>query len=249
MRKIIHTAVAVMVFAVGGVMLPASAAPAPSGVEMLDPEVNPRDRDAIQRGAKSFVNYCLGCHSVKYLRYNRLGQDTGMPDDLVEEHLIFGEQEVHDLMLSSMDPEDAEAWLGMAPPDLSLTTRVEGEKWVYTFLNGFYRDEDATHGVNNLLQEGTSMPHMLSRLQGIPEPVYADDGETVVGVQIPEGAGGTLSEEEYLEFTADIVSFMVYAAEPIRADRERIGVWVILFLIVLTVIFYFLKREYWKDIH
>ncbi len=249
MRKIIHIVVAAMVFTVGGVVPHAAAAPAATGVEILDPRVNPRDRDAIQRGARNFVNYCLGCHSVKYLRYNRLAADTGMPEDLVQEHLILGEQEIHDHMLSAMAPEDGEAWLGMAPPDLSLTTRVRGEKWVYTFLNGFYRDEGATHGANNILQEGTSMPHMLAGLQGMPEPVYGDDGETVVGVQRSGDAGGALSEAEYLEFTADIVSFMVYAAEPIRADRERIGIWVILFLIVLTGVFYLLKREYWKDVH
>lgn len=244
-RKTIATT---LVGFLGAILLGANGAATAGSVKMLDPEVDPHDRAAIQRGAQAFVNNCMGCHSVEHLRYSRLGQDANIDEELIEKYLLPPGKEVTDHMVSSMDPKDGEEWFGIAPPDLTLTTRVKGEKWVYTFLNGFYEDEMTETGYNNLVQEGSSMPHVLATLQGVPKPVKNDDGD-VIGIEVPEGQGGKLSESEYRARTADIVSFLAYAAEPVRADRERLGFWVLLFLITLTTILYFLKKEYWRDIH
>lgn len=238
--------VLLVALSVGGI---GQFATAHAGADLMDPGVDPHDREAIQRGAQAFVNNCMGCHSVEFLRYSRLGQDANIDEDLLEKYLVPAETEVTEHMISSMRPEDGENWFGIAVPDLSLTTRERGEAWVYTFLNGFYRDENTETGYNNLVQENSAMPHVLAVLQGVPEPVYADDGETVVGTEVPEDRRGRLSEEEYRAKTADIVSFLAYAAEPVRADRERLGMWVLLFLVVLTGILYLLKKEYWKDVH
>lgn len=223
------------------------------GLMAAHPDVT--DKASLQNGAKLFVNYCLGCHSMKYMRYSRLADDLEIPESVVEQKLIFDpEQQIGDTMTNAMPAEMAQQWFGAAPPDLSLTARVRGADWIYTYLNTFYRDDEQSWGVNNLTLPNASMPHVLWRLQGVPEPVLEEvkaGGSSklaVVGVHTPEGAG-TLSEEEYHELTRDITNFMVYAAEPVQAERERLGVYVLLFLVVLTFILYLLKREYWKDVH
>jgi ubiquinol-cytochrome c reductase cytochrome c1 subunit len=226
---------------------PPTAWSAGGGGDLMDPHVDVTDTASLQRGAMLFANYCMGCHSMKYLRYSRLAQDLDIPEEVVERYLIWSEEtQVHDTMGNAMSAQDGEQWFGVAPPDLSLTVRARGADWVYTYLNTFYLDESQPTGVNNMVLEGASMPHVLWRLQGIPVPVV-ENGE-VVGVEVPEGSG-TLSEEEYHEVTRDIVNFMAYAAEPIRAYRESLGVWVILFLLGFTGLAYLLKREYWKDVH
>lgn len=225
------------------------------GGDMMAANPDVTNEASLQNGAKLFVNYCLGCHSMKYMRYSRLSQDLNIPESVVEEQLIFSdEQKIGDTMTNAMAAEMAEKWFGAAPPDLSLTARVRGADWIYTYLNTFYRDEERSLGVNNLVLPNASMPHVLARLQGVPEPVLEEvdsGGESklaVVDVSTPEGAG-TLSEKAYHELTRDITNFMVYAAEPVQAERERLGVYVILFLVVLTFILYLLKREFWKDVH
>ncbi len=222
------------------------------GGDLMNPRVDVTDTASLQRGASLFSNYCMGCHAVKYLRYNRMAEDLNMPEDVVEEYLIWDDETIiQDAMTIAMTEEDGEEWFGVAPPDLSLTARSRGADWVYTYLNTFYRDDSQPTGTNNLLLEGSAMPHVLWRLQGIPEPVIeedADGDEEVVGVEVPEDRG-TLSEREYQRATRDITNFLAYAAEPIRAERERMGVWVILFLVVFTGLAYLLKREYWKDVH
>ncbi len=235
-----------LAFAVLLSVAPATAWSAPAG-DLMDARVDVTDTASLQRGASLFRNYCMGCHSMKYLRYNRMAEDLGIPEDVVERYMIWNEQtRIQDPMLNAMSAEDGAAWFAVAPPDLSLTVRARGADWVYTYLNTFYLDESQPTGVNNLVLAGSSMPHVLWRLQGIPEPVV-EDGQ-MVGIQVPEGSG-TLSEDEYHRVTRDIVNFMAYAAEPIKAYRESLGVWVILFLLVFTGVAYLLKREYWKDIH
>lgn len=246
------------------VLLPGLAGAADEPVKLMNAQTDLSDQASLQRGAKYYVNYCLGCHSLKYLRYQRLGQDLGIPDKLVEKYLIWDGSKISSPMISAMRAKDAEDWFGASPPDLTLTTRRHGgglntdrgADWVYTYLNTFYRDDETPTGVNNLVMPGVSMPHILWRLQGIPEPVYkqaSSDGQgsserEVVGVKVPEEAGA-LSPAEYHRMTRDIVNFLIYASEPIQATRKALGVRVLLFLIVFLGIVYLLKREYWKDVH
>ncbi len=228
-------------------LLPLGAGAAGGGVPLMHADVDVSDHAAVQRGAASFVNYCMGCHSLKYLRYQRLNQDIGIPEETIQENLIWTpDTNVLDPMTNAMTVQQAEAWFGAPAPDLTLSTRRRGEDWVYTYLNTFYRDDSASTGTNNLVLAGASMPHVLWRLQGIPE-AEREDGR-VVGVSYPE-EGGTLSEEEYQAFTNDLVTFLAYAAEPVRETRQQMGIWVIAFLLVFLVVAIFLKKEYWKDIH
>jgi ubiquinol-cytochrome c reductase cytochrome c1 subunit len=231
-----------------------ASAAAPAG-DLMSARIDPTDLPSLQRGASTFANYCMGCHSAQYQRYGRLMQDLGLSQDLVEKYLIFTDAQIGDTMVTAMNPSLATDWFGTAPPDLTLTVRVRGADWVYTFLNSFYRDESAAVGVNNLIFPDLSMPHALWELQGLAEPVYeeahagGDDARLVIaGARVPEGAG-LLSEAGYQQTTRDLVNFMAYIAEPVRAERQRLGVRVMLFLLVFLVLAYLLKKEYWRDVH
>ncbi|NLO80179.1 MAG: cytochrome c1 [Xanthomonadaceae bacterium] len=229
------------------------AALAADGVPLMKAHVDVTDIPSLQRGAKLFVNYCAGCHSAKYMRFNRIAADLQLPEDLVEQYLIFTGAKIGDTMTTVMSPQDAERWFGVAPPDLSLTARRRGADWVYTYLNSFYRDDSRPVGVNNLIFPDVGMPHVLWELQGMPMPVYGENsgpegGLRVVGVRVPEN-GGRLSEREYREATRDLTNFLVYMSEPIKAYRQSLGVKVLVFLLVLLVLTVLLKREYWKDVH
>ncbi len=217
------------------------------GMELMDPDISPHDRESIKRGAELYADYCVGCHSLQYLRYQRLARDVGEDEAWIRENIMHGDHDMVDPIMSPMDPKDGERWFGLKPPDLSLTTGVHGADWVYTYLNTFYRDEDAELGYNNLVQEGTSMPHVLFRLQPDQKAVRDDEGH-IEELKTVEGAEAQLTQEEYRELTADITAFLSYAEEPFRADRERLGVWVILFLILLTGILYLVYKEYWRDL-
>ena len=209
------------------------------------------NKASLQRGAKYFINYCLSCHSTAYSRYNRVAKDLNLTDDMVREHLIFTKQKLRDLMNVSMTDEEAIAWFGVVIPDLTLIARSRTPAWVYTYLKTFYLDDSRPMGVNNAVSQNVAMPHVLWRLQGWQRPVYADkDNEThdsIVGFKVVEE--GALSPEEYDQVVTDIVSFLMYLAEPSALKRESIGVGVMLFLLVLLLVVYFLKREYWRDIH
>ncbi|RFA30302.1 cytochrome c1 [Alkalilimnicola ehrlichii] len=230
-----------------------SGAAGPQG-DLMSARVNVNDNASLQRGANLFVNYCMSCHSAEFMRFGRVAQDLGLSEDLVEKYLIFTDAQIGDTMLNAMDPELSEGWFGAAPPDLSLTARVRSADWIYTFLNSFYRDEESAVGVNNLIFSDLSMPHPLWELQGMPEPVYeevqvGDEARLeIVGTRVEEGSG-LMTEAEYRQATQDLTNFMVYISEPIRAERERLGVRVILFLLVFLFVAYLLKKEYWKDVH
>lgn len=221
------------------------------GGDLMDARVDVSDEASLQRGAKLFANYCMGCHSAEFVRWNALPEPLGVPMETIEENLIFGDYQPGDVIEAAMPADDAEEWLGVAPPDLSLTARARGADWVYTYLNSYYRDSDTSTGWNNLLLENSSMPHVLWRLQGTPEARYedGDDSLEVVGTRVPEDAAGAMSEREYQQATRDITNFMAWMAEPARETRQTMGVWVIGFLIVFTGLAWLMKREYWKDIH
>jgi ubiquinol-cytochrome c reductase cytochrome c1 subunit len=222
------------------------------GIPLMNARVDPSDTASLQRGAKLFVNYCAGCHSADYMRFSRLAQDLDLPQDLVEQYLIFTGAKIGDTMESAMDPAAGERWFGVVPPDLTLVARRRGADWVYTFLNTFYRDDSRPIGVNNLVFPDVGMPHVLWSLQGVPEPVLADAGgqgqARVVGVEVAEGSG-SMSQREYRQATRDLANFLAYMAEPIKEYRQSLGIKVILFLLVFLFLAVLLKKEYWKDVH
>jgi len=215
---------------------------------------------SLQRGARDFMSYCSGCHSLKYLRYNRLAKDLEISEALLKANLMFTSDKAGDHILSSMPkasgdptaPSQSEVWFGRAPPDLSLTARERGPDWVYSYLMTFYLDPSKPNGVNNLVLPGASMPHVLGELQGWQAKVEAREGEAGHGHHGPAleiVQKGTLSAKEYEERVANLTNFLVYAAEPGRNHRMALGAWVLMFTVVFGVFCYLLKVEYWKDVH
>lgn len=222
-----------------------------------------RSAASLQRGARNYVNYCLGCHSLQYIRYNRIATDLGLTDEQVIRNLMFTGERPFDPVLTTMPPQDAEAWFGRAPPDLSLVARSRGPDWLFQFLKTFYVDESraATTGVNNLRFDGAAMPHVLADLQGLQKAVFhverrtekTSDGKEVVSQlkvfdHFEPVKPGKLTAQQYDEFVRDTVNFLDYVGEPSRAKREQLGIWVIAFLLVFTGFAYALKLEIWKGV-
>ncbi len=208
---------------------------------------------SLQRGAKNFVNYCMGCHSAKYVRYNRLADDLQLSEQQVTENLMFVGERLLDTMDIAMDPLDAGRWFGQVPPDLSLIARAKGTDYVFNYLKGFYLDPDRRNGTDNLFLPGASMPHVLWELQGLQKPVYeaiidANGGVHKVMAGFEQVTEGLLSPEEYDQFVRDLANFLEYISEPMKLERQELGVRVLLFLLVFFLFSYMLKQEYWKDI-
>lgn len=194
-------------------------------VELTPAPINLDDKVSLQRGAQLFVNNCLGCHSAQYMRYERVAEDLEIPLDIMKKNMLFTSERIGDTMQSAIPADLAKKWFGVVPPDLTLEARLRGADWVYSYLTGFYADAKRPWKVNNHVFPDVGMPHVLSNMEK------------------------SLGEKAFKEAMADLTNYMVYMAEPVRADRERIGVWVLLFLAVFFVPVYFLNREYWKDVH
>jgi ubiquinol-cytochrome c reductase cytochrome c1 subunit len=209
------------------------------------------DKTSLQNGAKYFVNYCMGCHSLQYMRYNRMAADLGIDDKTLRETLIFGDAKPGDLMTTPMRPEDGTAWFGVAVPDLTLVTRWRSPDWLYTYLKSFYVDPTRPWGVNNVLFPNVGMPHVLADLQGVQEPeiVQLEAGATPVVEGAKLVKAGSLSPEEYDAMVRDITNFLTYAGEPIQLERKRLGVFVLIFLGLFFIAAYALKKEFWRDVH
>lgn len=219
------------------------------------------DMAALQHGAKIFVNYCLNCHAAAYMRYNRM-HDIGLSDDQIKKNLLFATEKVGDTMKVSLDPKQAQKWLGAAPPDLSLITRSRtelgkgsGADYVYTYMRTFYRDETKATGWNNLAYPNVAMPNVLWELQGQRGAKFVDEKnheDPTLTEHRFEGfeqlTPGKLSEHGYDEAVGDLVAFLQFVGEPAQEHRVRIGVWVLLFLGVLTVFTWRLNASYWKDV-
>ena len=226
------------------------SAAAGAGVEHSGANIS--DTASLQRGVKLYVNYCLGCHSINYMRYNRLAEDLGLSEDMVMQNLVDSNAKFGETMEIAMDAEQAEAWFGKAPPDLSLIGRSRGADWLFSYLRSFYQDE---YGVwNNTLLPNASMPHVLWRLQGIQTPVYRQEtSESGFTRQVIDHfeltTPGSQSPQEFEETARDLAAFLDYAGEPAKLKRKGVGVWVILFLTLFTFIAYLLKAEYWRDVH
>lgn len=211
-----------------------------------------RDLAALQRGARLFVNYCLNCHSANQMRYSRL-RDIGISAPEVESNLLFTADKVGKMMNIAMRVDDAKAWFGTDAPDLSLEARARGRDWLYTYLRSFYRDDTRPTGWNNLAFENVAMPHVLWQLQG--QRTLQSEGESSAGHDIGQKnigyrqlTPGTLSPMDYDSAVADLVSYLVWMAEPVQQQRKRLGVWVIVFLSVLSLFAWRLNVNYWKEI-
>lgn len=207
------------------------------------------NKASLQRGAKYFVNYCLSCHPAQHSRYKRVADDLGIREDLMVDNMIFTGQKFGELMTVAMKREDAQKWfLGVDPPDLSTHVRAIGPQAVYEFLKTFYVDDHRPFGVNNLYLPNTAMPHVLAGLQGVQRADFHDeDGHKSVKFEMIQP--GALSEQEYEQVVTDIVNFLAYLSEPAQLIRKNVGVGVLFFLSILGILAYFLKRNYWQDVH
>lgn len=215
------------------------------------------DPAALQHGAKIFVNHCLSCHSASFVRYNRL-TEIGLTEKQIKENLMFTTDKVGDQMIAAIDPKQAKAWFGAQPPDLSLVARsraghgYSGADYLYTLLRGYYRDADRPTGWNNVVFHNIGMPHPLWELQGERRPVFekvvSHGHETQVFRGWEQVKPGTLSPQEYDRTVADLVAFLEWMSEPVKNDRIRLGVWVLIFLGLFTIVAWRLNAAYWKDV-
>lgn len=234
-----------------GLLLPALVM-ANEGVQLEHAPIDPNNQASLQRGAKVFVNYCLSCHSAAYMRYNRMA-DIGLSDAQIKANLLFAGEKVGDAMTVAMPKKDAKAWFGAAPPDLSVEARARGADWLYGYLRGFYRDDTRPTGWNNAVYEKVAMPHILWQLQG-QQVLKVEEKVDARGIKIEAHTlvldkPGSMSPAEYDATIADLVNYLVYMGEPAKNQRLQLGLIVLLFLGLLFVVTYYLKKEFWKDIH
>lgn len=232
-------------------MLPLLAV-ANEGVRLDHAPIDPNDQASLQRGARIFVNYCLNCHSAAYMRYNRL-KDIGLTDAQIKANLLFAGEKVGDTMTVAMSKKEAKTWFGVPPPDLTVEARARSADWLYTYMRSFYRDDTTITGWNNTVFPNVAMPHVLWQLQGqqvlkLEQKVDAHGIKTESHTLAPDKLG-TLLPAEYDATVADLVNFMVYMAEPVQNQRKHMGLFVLLFLGLFFVLTYYLKKEFWKDIH
>jgi len=263
MKNIIFGAVLSALF--GTLSLPALAADA--GVVLDKVAIDLTDKAALQDGARTFANYCMGCHSAKFQRYERVANDLGIPEELMLENLVFTGAKIGDHMKIGMTEADAKVWFGAAPPDLTLVARVRGTDWLYSYLRAFYEDPSRPWGVNNRVFPNVGMPNVLTDLQGrqvlgCKQVQIVQDGKKQVdpltGTPLTHEAcdqlvvlpnTGSQSEAEFNETVKNLVTFLAYSANPVKLQSQRIGTYVLLFLAFFFVFAYMLKREYWKDVH
>ena len=235
--------------------------------------VNRLDVASLQRGARNFTNYCLNCHSAKFMRYQRL-TGLGIDASMVQDNLMFATSKIGDPMIAAMTPADAKAFFGVVPPDLSVEAHVRGSDWLYNYFLGFYRDDKSASGWNNLVFPNVAMPHVAWQLQGagrLVETEYEDHEKAIAAVIAVKGlaklepakggkwivqtieqdpdAPGTLTPVQYQLWVADLVNYLDYMAEPDKNKRISLGIMVLIYLGVLFAFAYALKRSYWKDLH
>jgi len=227
----------------------------------LDPaNIDLTDKESLQRGAAMFVNYCLNCHSANFMRYNRMGKDIGLTDKQIKENLLFTGEKVGDPMSVAMTVEDGGKWFGTPPPDLSVISRAKGSgddgpDWLYTYLRSFYVDESRPFGVNNTVFSNVGMPHVLWELQGMQALTNAAEMEA--GAKEHKDVPpvfeivkvGSMGEEEYDNAIRDLVNYLAYMGEPAKLEREGMAWYVLIFIAIFTLVAYFMKKEFWKDIH
>ena len=206
-----------------------------------------RDQASLQRGARLFFNYCVGCHSLKYVRYSRIAEDLGLSEQEVMQNLNFTGAKFDDPVVSHMPAESAAKWFGKDPPDLSLEVSAKSADWVYTYLNSFYLDPHSPIGWNNTALPNAAMPFPLWELQGMQTAVTKPGTDEVEKLELSKP--GKLTPAQFQQATRDLTSFLEYASEPAALQRHHYGIWVLLFLAFFTLLAYMLKKEYWKDVH
>lgn len=254
--KRLFVAFAVLASFAGFSVSPAVAAGGGAVLEKAD--IDPTQIPSLQRGARNFMNYCSGCHSAQYVRFNTIGKHLELSDEQLVDNLMFNADKTFETIRSAMPPADAERWYGTAPPDLSLMARSKGADYIYTFLKSFYIQEGSPTGVDNIVMPATSMPHVLWGLQGYQRAIFSEhseenaDGNVTTTLHF-EGfeqvSAGSLDAEDYDDFVRDTVNFLAYISEPIRGERRKIGTWVIMYLLVFLIIAHMLKKQIWKDVH
>jgi len=199
------------------------------------------DKESLKKGFKTYINYCLGCHQLQYQRYNRTFTDLGIDEaEGVANYMYTGENPGGHIT-NNMSEKDAASWFGSAPPDLTLEARLRSPDWIYTYLRSFYIDESRPFGVNNTVFKDVGMPHVLQDLQGVS--TKDDHGK------LSPAMGGSLTAEEYDVVVRDLTNFLEYVGEPNKLERKAIGYWVLAFLFLFFILTYFLKKEFWKDVH
>mgnify|MGYP001813384907 FL=1 len=232
---------------------PSWAFAAGGGVHLDKANIDPTNKESLQRGARLFVNYCLSCHAAALMRYERMGKDLGLDEIQVSENLMFTGGKVGELMTVATSAEDAKEYFGTVPPDLSVIARARGVDWLYTYMRSFYRDDSKIVGVNNLVFPDVGMPHVLWELQGWQEPVITTvkdhDGQKRKEISLELVEPGLLEPREYDRAVRDLVNFLDYMGEPAKYERRELGVKVIMFLVFFLVVAYLMKRDYWKDVH
>ncbi len=223
-------------------------------VHLEESGIDPGDIHSLQRGARNFMNYCSGCHSARYVRYNTIGKYLELSEQQLIDSLMFNAGKTFETIQASMPADDAARWFGKAPPDLSLMSRSKGADYIYNFLTKFYVAEGSATGVNNLMLDGTSMPHVLWELQGYQAAKFIthenEDGSVTTTFEgFDQVSPGLMNAEEYVEFVRDTVNFLAHIGEPIRSDRRELGVWVLMFLFFFYIIASMLKKQIWKDVN
>lgn len=237
-----------------GALLAVSGAWANEG-EMPSSGANIFDTASLQRGAKLYFNYCVGCHSLKFMRYSRIGEDLKLSEEEVMKNFNFTGAKYGEPVISSMPAKDAETWFGKAPPDLSLEARAKGPDWIYNYLKSFYVDPSRPVGWNNTVFPNASMPNVLSELQGTQKLEVSSAKEHASGAheaaheKLVQELPGKLNAEQFDEAVRDLTAFLQYVGEPAALNRQHMGLWVLLYLAVFTGLAWLLKKEYWKDVH
>ncbi len=221
-----------------------------SGVVQLDRvKVDVFDKASLYRGAKTYVQYCLGCHSLKHMRYSRLAADLEVDDERVKKELMYVGEKIHDSMQIAMPQDAAANWFGIKTPDLSLIARSRGADWLYSYLRGFYLDEARPFGVNNRVFKDVAMPNALWELQGHRKAIFKTENGQEVITRLKIVKRGSMNSKDFDATVTDLVNFLVYVGEPSQLVRLKMGKWVILYLIIFWIVAYRLKKEYWKAVH
>lgn len=249
--------IASVMFALTASLLATTAMASGGGVQLEHANVDVHNKGSLQRGVKYYVNYCMGCHSLNYSRYNRIAADLELTDEQVVKNLIFTRDANGDveksgaLMKNGMSQKDSAEWFGAPPPDLTLVGRSRGADWIYSYLKAFYVDKTRPMGVNNTVFPNVGMPHVLWELQGLQEK-HCTKGEgehAVEHCEMKTVKPGSMSATEYDQVVRDLTNFLAYVGEPAQSVRKTYGIFALIFLALFAVLAYFLKKEYWKDVH
>jgi len=229
--------------------VPAIVLAAGGGAPLKSADIDIDDKASLQRGAKTFTDYCLSCHGAKFVRFNRVAEDLGLTEEQVMSNLNHLGVKFGSPMETAMTKGYAKAAFGAAPPDLSLVARSRGTDWLYTYLTGFYVDANRPMGFNNVVFKDVGMPNVFWKIQGNQQPKFEGEGDKKHVVDVEPATGGTMSNEEFDNMARDLVAFLDYMGEPRKSERKSLGIWVLAFLLFFALVAYALKKEYWKDVH